>query len=173
MTSGSFLNGLQGMAMWFGDLVLPALAALCIIIAIYQYSQRQNGERYITAAILCLMGPAIAQLIEAFVTKTPASGGHDQYYNGLLNAINWIGNVIMPMFAVINIVRGILTLGGFMEQFTIGDDWVRYFIVAFFCLMVSGATRLLEHFVIAGASMPVHSMLIHSVIGGAVSCLSV
>ncbi len=152
MSSGDFLTGIQGLVMWVGNLVLPALAALALVLGIYAYSQRRSGERYLTAAVLCLLGPAVVQLIAAFVTRTPASGGHDQYYNGIVNAVNWIGNVIMPMFAVLNFVRGIIALGGVFENFNIGDDWARYFLVGLGSLTVSGVIRLFEHFVLTSPS---------------------
>jgi hypothetical protein len=162
------------MAEWLGYLILPALAALCVVIGVVSYHQRKDGGRYITAAVLCLMGPASAQLINAFVTNTPGTGAHDTYYNAILNLINWVGNVIMPMFAVLNVIRGVLALGGFMERFNIGEDWVRYFIIAGASMMISGITRLLEHFVTSGASVTLqHSQAIPYVIGETIRCLCV
>lgn len=169
MIDGSFLGGLQHLVQWMGNLILPTLAGLCVIIAIYEYSQRRDGERYFVAALLCLLGPACAQLVYSFVTRTPPSGGADVYASGLINAVNWLGNVILPIFAAYNVIRGVLVMGGFMERFTIGDDWTRYFIVAFMCLMVSGIMRLLEHFVLTAHS--VTSLLLHLSIGGAIPCL--
>ena len=172
MGSASFITGLQAMVEWVGYLVLPALAALCVITALVTYSQRKDGSRYLAAALLCLLGPACAQLLNAFVSTTPGTGSHDTYYNGILNLTNWVGNVIMPMFAVLNIIRGIMTAGGFFERFTIGDDWVRYFLIAGGSMMVSGITRLFEHFVTTGASVTLqHSHNIPYVIGETARCL--
>lgn len=159
MNSGDFLTGLQGLVKWTGNLILPVIAAYCVVLGLMAFHRRQDGERYILAALACLLGPGLASLAEAFVMNTPANS-HDAFYNALLNLINWIGNVIMPMFAGYNVVRGILVMGGVMERFNIGDDWLRYFLVAFGCVMVSGIMRLLEWFVTQGASTHITGSLV-------------
>ena len=63
---------------------------------------------------------------------------------------------------------GVLAIGGVMKRLNIGDDWMRYFGVAFGCLMVSGIMRLLEHFVITAEALHV-GMLVHQFIGGGIS----
>jgi hypothetical protein len=156
MGNGNFITGLEGLAKWLGNLVLPCIAAYCVVLALVAIHRRRDGQRYFLAALLCLMGPALAQLVFAFVNNTPAGGGHDAMYNALLNGINWLGNVIMPMFSVWNVVCGALVLGGFNERMNIGDDWARYFIVAFGGLMVSGIMRLLEWFVTQGQTTTLH-----------------
>ena len=165
MSQGDFLTGLSGLTQWIGYLVLPVLAAYCVVAALLAWHRRGDGERYIMAALACLMGPGLALLAHSFTTLTPASSSHDAFYNALLNLINWVGNVVMPMFGAYNVICGILVVGGFMERFNIGDDWARYFIVAFGCMMVSGIIRLLEWFVTNGASTSLQhttSMLVRS-----------
>src|SRR5260370_9063162 len=105
MISGNLLTALQKLTKWIGYLVLPTLAGLCVIVAIYNYSERKEAGRYVVAALLCLMGPACALLINFFVTSPAPSAGADVVSGGLMNAINWLGNVIMPLFAVIIVVR--------------------------------------------------------------------
>jgi hypothetical protein len=166
MTGGDFLNGLVGLTSWIGYLILPVLAAYCVVAALVAWHHRGDGQRYILAALACLMGPGLALLARSFTTLTPASSSHDAFYNALLNMINWFGNVIMPMFGVYNVVCGILVMGGFMERFNIGDDWARYFLVAFGCMMVSGIIRLLEWFVINGASTSLQHTSSLLVLGG-------
>ena len=147
MGSGSFLTGLEGLTEWLGYLILPTLAGFCIVMAIYNYKEGQNGERNMVAAILCLMGPACALLVSAWVTKgAPSTApGADGYSGALMNALNWVGNVLMPLLAAYNVVRGVLQPE--MKHFQSVHDRLHYFIVAFGCLSVSGILRLLEHFV--------------------------
>jgi hypothetical protein len=166
MTSGNFLTALQNLTKWLGYLVLPTLAGLCVIIAIYNYSERKESGRYVIAALLCLMGPACALLISFFVTSPAPSAGVDVVSGGLMNGINWLGNVILPVFAVINVVRGVQEFVAIGEpRFHTKMDIVRHFGAAFFCLMVSGILRLLEHFVSTATrlspSTPT-SLLIHA-----------
>jgi hypothetical protein len=147
MNSGNFLTALQNLTKWIGYLVLPTLAGLSVIVAIYNYSERKEAGRYVIAALLCLMGPGCALLVSFFVTSSPPAAGVDVFSGGLMNAINWLGNVIMPIFAVINVVRGVQEFVAIGERFHTRMDIVRHFGAAFFCLMVSGILRLLEHFV--------------------------
>ena len=167
MGSGNFLTGLEGLAGWLGNLILPVIAAYCIVLALVAFGERRDAGRYVAAALLCLLGPGLASLAEAFVTNTPANA-HDVYYNALVNLINWVGNVIMPMAASFYVIRGILALGGVMERLNIGDDWLRYFAVAFGCLMVSGIMRLLEHFVLTAPTTHL-GMVVNQLLAGGIS----
>ena len=96
MGSGSFLTGLEGLTEWIGYLILPTLAGFCVVMAINNYRQGENGERSMLAAILCLMGPACALLVSAWVTKAPAAPAPatDALSGALMNALNFVGNVI-------------------------------------------------------------------------------
>ena len=61
----------------------------------------------------------------------------------ILNAVNWIGNVIAPVGA------GLALAGGLVAYMT-GRGAMRYVVVALGCLTVSGATRLLEFWISQG-----------------------
>ncbi len=172
MGSGSFLTGMEGLTEWLGYLILPTLAGFCVVMAIYNYREGRNGERSMVAAILCLMGPACALLVSAWVTKgaPAAAAGADAYSGALMNALNWVGNVILPLSAAYNVARGVLQ--GQMKHFNSVQDRVHYFIVAFACLCVSGILRLLEHFVLTAKAVTFLQFYIH-ISGGVHSCLYV
>ena len=172
MVSGNFLNGLEGLTEWLGYLILPTLAGFCIVMAIYNYREGQNGERSMVAAILCLMGPACALLVSAWVTKgAPSTApGADGYAGALMNALNWVGNVLLPLLAAYNVARGVVQTQ--MKHFNSLQDRFHYFIVAFACLSVSGILRLLEHFVATAKAVSYLQFYIH-ISGGIHSCLSV
>jgi len=72
--------------------------------------------------------------------------------SAILSLANWVGNVILPVYGGIEIVRAVLGVGGFFERLNIGDDWIRHFIAGGACLCVSGLMRLMEHFIAAGTS---------------------
>jgi hypothetical protein len=177
--SGNFLTALETMAQWMGNLILPTLSAFCVIAAILAYGERRDGQRHIVGAILCLMGPGCALLINYFTTSaaptTVSSTQVDSFTSSLMNGASYIGNVLMPLIAVLFIIRGALTLGGFMERFNIGDDWVRYFMIAAACFMVSGIVRLLEYLVTNATTLSPGTgatttslLLIHIATGGSV-----
>jgi peptidoglycan/LPS O-acetylase OafA/YrhL len=172
MDSGSFLTGIEGLTEWLGYLILPTLAGFCIVMAIYAYREGLNGERHMVAAILCLMGPACALLISAWITKgAPSTApGADGYAGALMNALNWVGNVIMPLAAAYNVARAILQHE--MKHFNSVESEAHYYIVAFACLSVSGILRLLEHFVLTAKAVTLLQFYIH-ISGGIHSCLYV
>jgi len=174
MGSGSFLTGLEGLTEWIGYLILPTLAGFCVVMAINNYRQGENGERSMLAAILCLMGPACALLVSAWVTKAPAAPAPatDALSGALMNALNFVGNVILPLGAAYNVARGVLDIGGVMKARSSVHDRVHHFIVAFGCLSVSGILRLLEHFVTTAKAVTYLQLYIH-VSGGIHSCLYV
>lgn len=147
MNSGSFDGGLLNLTNWVGNGVMPVLAALILALGIYKYSQGYHMERYIagTMAALCVSG--LLRLVEVFAQQ---GSGTAQYWTALLSMANWIGNVILPVYAGIEVAKAILGMGGFFERLNIGDDWIRHFIAAGMCLGMSGLLRLFEFFIQTG-----------------------
>lgn len=147
MNSGSFDGGLLNLTNWVGNGVMPVLAALILALGIYKYSQGYHMERYIagTMAALCVSG--LLRLVEVFAQQ---GSGTAQYWTALLSMANWIGNVILPVYAGIEVAKAILGMGGFFERLNIGDDWMRHFIAAGMCLGMSGLLRLFEFFIQTG-----------------------
>jgi hypothetical protein len=50
-----------------------------------------------------------------------------QYWSAILSLANWVGNVILPVYGGIEIVRAVLGVRGFFERLNIGDDGIRHF----------------------------------------------
>jgi hypothetical protein len=63
---------------------------------------------------------------------------------------DWVCNVILPVYAGLEIVRTVLGISGVGSRLNIGDDWMRHVVAAFAALSCSGLLRLLEHFVSSG-----------------------
>jgi hypothetical protein len=143
-TTDTFSTGLASMATYLGDTILPISAGLGIAFGLYEYSQRGNGEKYITGALAMLLVSGICREAEFFIGSTTDS---TMFTTGLLGLVNWLCNVVMPLYAVFCFAKGAAVLGGFMERFNIGDDWMRYFLTGGGCLTCSGIIRLLEYFV--------------------------
>ena len=98
-------------------------------------------------AALCVSG--LLRLAEVFAQQ---SSGTAQYWTALLSMANWTGNVILPVYAGIEIVRAVLGVGGIFERLNIGDDWIRHFIAAGMSLSLSGLLRLFEYFIQSGTN---------------------
>src|ERR1035441_7267484 len=141
---GSFQPGLLNLANWMGNVMLPIGAGLILACGIYQFSKGQELERYIYGAMAALLGSGLLRLAEVISQQ---NGGADQYMVMLLTVTNFVGNVLMPFYAAIEIVRLVLGIGGVFERLAIGDDWVRHGMAAMGALLVSGLLRLLEYFV--------------------------
>ena len=147
MNSGSFDQGLLNMTNWFGNGVMPILAALILAFGIYQYSKGHSLERYVYATLGALLVSGLLRLMEHFAGQ---GSGADQLFDALLGLANWVGNVILPVYAGIEVTRAVLGVSGVFTRLNIGDDWIRHFVAAGASLCCSGLLRLMEHFVAAG-----------------------
>ena len=147
MTSGSFDQGLLNMTNWIGNGVMPILAALILAFGIYQYSKGHSLERYIYATLGALLVSGLLRLTEHLAAQ---GSGTNQVFDALLGLANWVGNVILPVYAGIEVTRAVLGVSGVFSRLNIGDDWVRHFVAAGASLCCSGLLRLMEHFVAAG-----------------------
>ena len=150
-SSNSFDTALTAMASYLGNVILPICAGLALCIGLYQLAHRARaGERYLTAAVACLMASGFVRLAEYFSTQ---NSGQDQFFYALLGLTNWVANVVMPVYAAVNLIRAILSMsnGGMFEFTSMGGNTGRHVIVAVGCLAVSGGLRLLEFFVTSGA----------------------
>lgn len=144
-TGDAFSGGLTAMANYVGNVILPICAALVIGMGVYAYSQRRDGQRLIMGGLACLLVSGFVREAEFFIGTTTGSA---MFMTGMLGMVNWFCNVILPLYSVFCFVRGVLALGGFMDNFNIGDDWARFFLTGAGCLSCSWITRLIEYFVV-------------------------
>ena len=73
------------------------------------------------------------------------------FWLSLVTLINWVANVILPVYAASQVAAMALRLGVFsLVHPTSG--WLRHFVTAALCLMVSGLLRLAEFFVAQGTA---------------------
>jgi len=147
MSSGSFYQGLLSMTNWVGNGVMPLLAGLMIAMGIYKFSRGGDFERYLWGAMGALSISGLLRLAEVFARQ---GSGTAQMFEALLTLTDWVCNVILPMYAGIEVVRAVLGVSGVGIRLNIGDDWMRHAVAAFAALSCSGLLRLLEHFIAAG-----------------------
>ena len=146
----SFDNGVLHLANWLGNVIMPTLAAAFIIIAILQFSKGRDSASSMYGALACLMVSGLTRAFETFASQAPWNNP-DLYWLSLVALINWIANVILPVYAASQVAAMALHLGVFsLVHPTSG--WLRHFITAALCLMVSGLLRLAEFFVIQGTA---------------------
>jgi hypothetical protein len=71
------------------------------------------------------------------------------YWVSLVTLVNWIANVIMPLYAALEVAAGGVSLASGMRIHQT-SNWQRHFLSAGLCLLLSGLLRLAEYFVAHG-----------------------
>jgi len=146
----SFDNGILHLANWVGNAIMPMIAAGFIIMAILQFSKGQEFSHCMYGALACLMVSGFTRALERFASQA-AWDNPDVYWMALTTLINWVGNVILPVYAAAQVALGALRIGMF-SYIHPTSGWIRHFFVAGLCLMVSGLLRLAEFFVSHGTA---------------------
>jgi hypothetical protein len=143
-------NGILHLANWAGNIIMPTIAAVFIIIAILQFSKGQEFSHSMYGALACLMVSGLMRAFETFASQR-AWNDADVYWMALTTLINWVGNVILPVYAAAQVALGALRIGMF-SYIHPTSGWMRHFFAAGLCLMVSGLLRLAEFFVSHGTA---------------------
>ena len=73
----------------------------------------------------------------------------DLFWAGLISLVDWVCNVLLPLYAALQVAAGGLQLAGVTNRFQ-PISWMRHFAAAGLCLLVSGLLRLGEFFVTQG-----------------------
>jgi hypothetical protein len=144
MQQGSFDAGILNLTNWVGNELLIVLAGLILAAGIYQYSKGHDADRYFYGGLGALLTSGFLRLAEAM---TQQASGANQYWTAILTLTNYVGNVILPTFAGIEVVKLVLGFGGVFDRLNISDNWLRHLFAAMMSLMVSGILREFEHFV--------------------------
>jgi hypothetical protein len=84
--------------------------------------------------------------LESFVTNAGPTNA-DAYWLALVTFVSYVGNVILPMFALTQFGAMALHMGGVLNEIYPGSVWVRKFIAGVAALMVSGILRFAESMV--------------------------
>ncbi len=144
----SFYSGILNLTNWAGNVILPTLAGLFFAIAILRFSRGLAYYQSMYGGFLCLMGSGLVRALETFATQR-SWNDPDVYWVSLLTLVNWVGNVIMPLFAAMEVVAGGVSIASDIRVHHT-SSWQRHFLAAGLCLMVSGLLRLAEYFVSQG-----------------------
>jgi len=148
LTGMSFNHGILNLANWVGNVIMPTLAAVFIIISILQFSKGQEFAHSMYGALASLMISGLTRTLETFASQA-AWNSPDLYWISIVTLINWVANVILPAYAAAQVAAMALRLGVFSFAHPT-SDWLRHFVSAALCLMVSGLLRLAEFFVAQG-----------------------
>ena len=70
----------------------------------------------------------------------------------MLTLVNWVGNVLLPVYGAFQVVLAVVHFSGLLERMTIGEAWVRNLVTAMCCFSLSGLVRLTEFWVQNGTA---------------------
>ena len=106
----SFDSGILHLANWVGNVIMPTMAAVFIIIAIIAVFK---GTGVLTQHVWCL-GLSLGLRSDASarnVCLAAAWNNPDVYWIALMTLINWVANVILPVYAAVSGSRRSLANG--------------------------------------------------------------
>jgi len=106
-----FENGIVNLTSWLGNVILPTLSGLFFAIAIVRFVGSGQHQNWMYAGFLSLMASGILRALEVFSSQQ-SWNDPDLYWMSLLNLVNWICNVMMPLYGVLQIVVGITHIAG-------------------------------------------------------------
>jgi len=146
-----FETGLLNLTNWAGNVIMPTLAGLFFAAAIYRFSKGDSYSHLSYAGFASLMCSGLLRTLESFAQQA-GSSDPDRYWISILMLVNWVGNVMLPLYGVIQVVMMVLHSAGVLERMTIGDAWVRNLVAAMMCFGLSGLLRLAEFWIQNGAA---------------------
>jgi hypothetical protein len=141
-----FDNGLLNLTNWAANLIMPTLAGLFFAASIYRFSKGQPYSHLGYAGMASLMCSGLLRALETFAQQADATDP-DRYWLSLLSIVNWVGNVLLPLYGASQVAVMVAHFAGVLERLTIGDAWVRNLVAAMACFGLSGLLRLAEFWI--------------------------
>ena len=139
-------GAVTNLASWGGKVVMPPMAGAFFAGAVYRYSKGGRFEQLLYGGFASLMCSGMLRALEGFVQNAGPTSA-DGYWTAVMNLVNWIANVILPVFALTQLAAMGMHMGGVVSEIYPGSTWIRKFIAAMGALMVSGMVRFAESMV--------------------------
>jgi hypothetical protein len=133
-------SGITHLASWGGNTIMPTLSGLFFAGAVYRYSKGGAYGQFLYGDFGALMCSGTLRTLEGFVTHAGPTNA-DAYYLALVALVSYVGNVILPVFALTQFGAMALHMGGVMAEIYPGSTWLRHMIAGFGTLMISGILR--------------------------------
>jgi hypothetical protein len=139
-------GAVTNLASWAGNVMMPTMAGAFFAGAVYRYSKGGQFEPLLYGGFASLMCSGMLRALEGFVQNAGPTSA-DGYWTAVMNLVNWIANVILPIFALTQLAAMGMHMGGVVSEIYPGSTWIRKFIAAMGALMVSGMVRFAESMV--------------------------
>src|SRR5215471_6838135 len=119
----SFGNGILNLTNWAGNVILPTIAGLFFAIGVFRFSRGDPYMHAMYGGFLCLMVSGLLRAMETFASQRPWNDP-DLYWVALLTLVNWISNVLMPIYAALQVAEGALRMG-IITRIHAAEGWMR------------------------------------------------
>lgn len=139
-------NGVLNLTNWLGNVIMPTLAGLFAATAVYQFGRNRSHHQFAYAALASMMCSGLLRAMESFASQA-AWNNPDRYWISILTLVNWVGNVLLPLYGVIQVVLAVTHYAGLLERVTVGEAWVRNLVTAMCSFGLSGLLRLGESWI--------------------------
>jgi len=146
----SFTNGILNLTNWAGNVILPTLAGLFFAIAVLKFVRSESYAGAMYGGFLCLMTSGLLRVMETFASQRDWNDP-DVYWVSLVTLVDWICNVLMPVYAGLQVAAGALRMG-VVARVDPTEGCMRHFVAAALCLLLSGLLRLAEFFIARGTA---------------------
>ncbi len=146
-------TGILNLTNWLGNVIMPTLAGLFFAAAIYTFSKGLHWSRYAHAGFASLMCSGILRLLESF-SQAGSWNDPNTFWLAILALVNWVGNVVLPLYGVTQVFLMVLHFSGLLERLTIGEVWVRNLVGAICAFSLSGLLRLTETWIQKAVAVP-------------------
>jgi len=146
-----FENGLLNLTNWTANVIMPTIAGLFAAAAIYRFSKSQPHAHYAYAGFASLMCSGLLRVLESFAQQASANSP-DRYWMAILALVNWVGNVLLPLYGALQVTVMVAHFAGLLERMNIGHVWARSLLSAMLCFGVSGLLRLAEFWIQNGTA---------------------
>jgi hypothetical protein len=147
----NFANGMLNLTSWLGNVIMPTVAGLFAAAAIFNFTKGRNYQHLAYAALASLMCSGLLRALESFSNQA-AWNNPDRYWISILTLVNWVGNVLLPLYGVLQVVLAVTHYAGLLERMTVGEAWVRNLVAAMCCFGLSGLLRLGEFWIQHGTA---------------------
>ena len=144
-------NGVLNLTSWLGNVIMPTLAGLFAAAAVYQFSKNRHHHQFAYAALASLMCSGLLRAMESFANQS-AWNNPDRYWISILTLVNWLGNVLLPLYGALQVVLAVTHYAGLLERMTVGEPWVRNLVAAMCSFALSGFLRLGEFWIEHGTA---------------------
>jgi hypothetical protein len=134
------------LASWSGNVMMPTMAGAFFAGAVYRYSKGGQFEQLLYGGFASLMCSGMLRALEGFVQNAGPTSA-DGYWTAVMNLVNWVANVILPVFALTQLAAMAMHMGGVVSEIYPGLHMDTQVHRGDGRLMVSGIVRFAESMV--------------------------